>query len=350
MGETKSLSLIEKIITIIAVFFVVLLILIYGFGFFISGYFNTYIIHKPTLVTQSEHLFEDNEHIHYIYKYGYLYEYKNNSELNKADNFYNKVDKGGLIDNVFSNDTYLFISKRSFNVAKQQYLYIFDKDFNVINKRDYTFLNSQIISMNESGNILYVLLKRYGCDECFLYSIDYLNNVFFIAKEEVETHDAYIDNQTTIYLDHILESDLGNIYILKDKTKLSYFDYRINFSNKLSIELNDQGLSIGLENETYLFNKHENELELYENSYLINNKIMFATKELIKNDSCGYPDKLHGCFCHLSKSYLYSFDIESKELKLVKQFKEKTFLIDYDFDSVKYYYDGKLYINDNLCR
>ena len=64
----------------------------------------------------------------------------------------------------------------------------------------------------------------------------------------------------------------------------------------------------------------------------------------------GVDYQFDNCFCGFKKSYLYIYDLKTNELTLIKEFGNRTFLIDYDLDGAKYYYNGCLYVNDALYR
>ena len=94
----------------------------------------------------------------------------------------------------------------------------------------------------------------------------------------------------------------------------------------------------------YVFNK------FYRNCFLIDNHILFAVYRDLLNKECLGKKRSDPCVCSLGESYLYCFDLETRELHLVNKYPKGTFLIDYDLNNVEYYYDGELYINNIAYR
>ena len=323
--------------------------IIYAIFFTLSNW--VYYVHKPTVPIQQEYLFKDNSDNIYYFSFGEIKQIYETSKSRFAQNFYNKFDDNVDIHFAVSSEDYLYIALKNWNTyeSKSSFLKI-DKDFNIVKIWDFSFLDSRVISMVECDDLIYALFETKSNGH-FLYMVDFENDNFFQVKNNVDSFDVFEDNDIKINICLNEKYGSGYMSIFDKKMKLSQYGNTLYFDEKIFLEVSDKTLNFNVNGASYSFDKRDNEIGLYKNAYLIDNKIIFATLELFEDDSCGYgPGKPSYCICSYGKSFLYSFDIETKELTLLEQFKEKTFLVDYDLDGAKYYYDGKLYINGSYYR
>ena len=313
--------------------------------------------HRPTIVSNASFLFEDaNGNCYFsipqfpgIYKYNLnvtdrpLY-YENAYLSLRSESRFNP-------DELASNSKFLIISENSvFEENNYSKIEIFDKKMSLITSfsmnpgiwakhmectNDYLYFTASNLEDNTYS------LKRYSfAKKDMITLLESIEGIRFYIDEDV--HLFFYGDKIPFYFGKYSEKTIVHQSSQKDEQRLFTDDLDFHYSSH-SIEINNNGTYLKLPFD-YDFD------EFYYPSYLINNKLLFACYRYQPDSKClakGYSTR---CICGIKESHLFSFDILTNELSLIKTFKDGTYLIDYDLSNVAYYYNGGLYTNDNLVQ
>ena len=307
---------------------------------FLIGTNVIYYRHRPELVCQTDSVFTDSFGDVYFTNGQQCYKYKKDSknyELAFFDSNLHRFPK-----KVVANDDYCFISQTDENGT--YFISVLDKELNLIKKHVF-YKDDNIIDIAEKDNVIYCLKSDKNTFARCLTKIEPLYS-------DDETFIANITEKTCSfeYSGTIISIDLRVLYencitLLKEKTLFTYLWF-----NNLEIDCNDNQISIIYKNESFYLQKESSFNRLYRKKYLIGNTLLFGMYEKSENKECGSINTMFPCICSLGKSKLYSFDLVSKELKVLNEFDSGTFLIDYDLNKVGYYFNGGLYIDNTLVK
>jgi hypothetical protein len=204
------------------------------------------------------------------------------------------------------------------------------------------------IEANKSA--LYCLIENKEEKKFYLKKIKPQESSYSVLSKNVDKIETFRDEDTTIYVNRNAAKSLS---ILKEKTSMIHY-----YTNKelhqsfdeISIILKENSFVINNGSNAYIFPKNSAFETFYWNSFLIDNRVIFATYDYLENDECGTMNDSFLCTCRLGQSYLYCFDIISLEFTLIHKFDRGSFLIDYDLNNFEYYKNGRLYINDESTR
>lgn len=175
-------------------------------------------------------------------------------------------------------------------------------------------------------------------------------------KEDILIDDAssiqhYADDDVYVFFDDL------NIEMYSNKTKLlvgwdSKNNRSYHFTDKYKLYISDQAIFVehnNFKNKIIFSNQIE---QLYHKAFIIDDKLIFSGLHYDPDKKCttyGSKNSIP-CICGLKESYLFVYDLKLNELVSTTEFKAGTYLIDYDLESAKYYYNGGLYIGDRLVR
>lgn len=330
--------------TVVVVFpLIIILLLIIGFNW-------PYYIHRPAILQQAGNIFEDSEgHVYHgltSYDSDSLYETKNIKMLDDDGNSLNQRK-------VIFDDNYICVvlDDGHRNNAWNCYVFIYDKSFDFIERLnmpdDYFIDEAKLIN----GHLYYTLREgETGDTTLFKYSISTKETK--TIKEHIEIDTPITDGDVNLYfnrsyrIDYLEEKTILTTWF--EKLKKGYIKHYI-FADKVDVSFTDKEYRIVVEGDSLIFDKKESANTFCDEVLLIDNKLIFATYEKTSNKDCGSVDYYY-CICRQGKSFLYCFDLETKQLALIKEYVEGTFLVDYDLEGARYYYDGGLYINDDFHR
>lgn len=304
-----------------------------------------YHIHRQAILQQASDVFEDSEgHVYY----GGLRSYDSDSLFKIKD--IKMVDDDGdrlNLDEVVFDDNYICVTRDDGNKNQNEtyYVFIYDKSFDLIERLDMPddYYIGAVKLIN--GKLYYVLREGETKDRTlFRYSIETKETK--TIKEHIEKNTQIIDEDITFYYNRN-----NNIDYLEEKTPLDRCTEKTEnghikhylFADKVDVSFIDKEYRIVANGELFTFDKKESANTFCSNAFLIDNKLIFATYEKLPGDKCG-SDQYGYCICRQGKSFLYCFDLETKSLILMKEYVEGTFLVDYDLEGAKYYYNGGLYI------
>lgn len=311
------------------------------------------LYHKPVVVEQVDVVFKDSlgncyanddavysnsSLIRYDFSHKNHYRYRNFTDYNYECSA--------------SNGKYLFLNLwNSADSAIKPVLRICDVDFNVVN--EFIYAEKQDIRwLVCNDNCLYVSIFDPIDNSCQLIKY-YLDSFSSISLGQILENSTYIDDSSTLFIGEDYETRL-----LGSKTKFftrSSKSLETKYLGGISLSISNKNiLTIEKQNESALLKQRIKSNHFYEKSYLIGDKILFATYLYEKQNDCGYDyfgyESSGICTCGIKESYLYSFDLENNNLSLIKSFSSGTYLIDYDLENVSYYYNEKLYVNDAFSK
>ena len=325
---------------------VVLLIFLVILSFYIP-----YHIHRQAILQQAFDVFEDSEgHVYYSWLRSYdsdsLYKVK---DIKMVDDDGDRLN----LDEVVFDDNYICVTRDDGNKNQNEtyYVFIYDKSFDLIERLDMPddYYIGAVKLIN--GKLYYVLREGETKDRTlFRYSIETKETK--TIKEHIEKNTQIIDEDITFYYNRNY-----NIDYLEEKTPLDrWYENTENgqikhylFADKVDVSFIDKEYRIVANGELFTFDKKDSANTFCSNAFLIDNKLIFATYEKLPRYKCG-SDQYGYCICRQGKSFLYCFDLETKSLILMKEYMEGTFLVDYDLEGAKYYYNGGLYINNVFHR
>ena len=306
--------------------------------------------HRPFRLNQSQVLFEDNDNNLY-FEHGngstflckYSFNDKNHRQLCQlydGDEFLN-YDCG------VSNSEYLFICAQPANINLPSFIEIIDKSFKCVAKIMLEE-NEQLIDMACNERFLYFLKKNTDTKKYSLIRSDSLANSLTVLLDDLGGLSNYQDDDINLFF---CNSDTEPYMGKYDQITPLIHSYVTLFTDKLDLRVTYDSLIITNSGTKYSFKKDRTTSRFYKKAYLIDNKVLFATYNNVKNNECGSDNNLDGsCLCGMKESYLYIFDTLTNELNLIHSYDVGTFLIDYDLSEVRHYYNGGLYVNDCLVR
>lgn len=295
-------------------------------------------VHNPSLLHQTRYVLEKDGGIIYLDSLESFMRSSLNRTYEPHYFFHNDIRLMSTGNNSITySEKYVAFSGRvsSYNDSTS-YIQVYDADFSLIKE----FANEGYYDAIFYDNFLY-----YSNFNNQLVKYDIENNSTIIVANDLKPTLSYYDSSYSF--DIGMYNEFTNC-LFNGKAFLSHYYvdgnlhlYCKNFDlcikrNRLSI--ND----IEDENKNYFFDR------LYDNAYLIDDKIVFAAYCRLENDECGSQSDL--CICRLGKSYLFAFDIKTQEMSLIKEFADGTFLIDYDLENAHYYYQSAFYTNNVFVR
>lgn len=305
--------------------------------------------HKPFLMQQTEVTFVDsNQNVYFslIGRHG-LKKYKNDSR-NYQNYIYDDSEITFNCEQVVANSKNIFVALEHFSRDTFGLIKFFDTAFNELKTLEFgSFLTVRGLACTEKS--LYYVLKNTNNDSCSLFKLDLETNIQTELVAGLLNTDFYQDEEVSLFF-----SDLFRIQKITTKTILIK---KVNQKNKQSyftdgkVKLAMSGNKIFIENEgvSYFFDTSKSFNYFYDKVVLVDNHLLFGVYKKTNNPKCGATDQSQ-CICGMKKSYLFDFNVVNNELKIIQEFKEGTFLIDYDLGGVEYYYNGSLYNGSTLCK
>ena len=313
-----------------------------------SGY--TYK-HKPFYLNQASILFEDSDENLY-FKTGtgtvslckYNYEEKGHREVCR---FYDG-DEQYNFRLATSNSDYLFVYLTPVDIELPPVLKTLNKSFEEVDKI-YFDKNDQVIGLACNNQFVYVYKYGSETNTYSLIRIDSQSNSIITLVSDLNGLTSYSDNGVVLFF---VEKNRHKYFGKYDEKTILINDYSNHlFTDKLFLNLSNDSITILNSGVEHSFKKEHNFNSFYEKAFLFGEDLYFATYLYSKSPECGQEaDVAQKCFCGIKESYLFHFDTSTNELREIKSFKTGTYLIDYEPFSTKYYYDGALYIEDELVK
>lgn len=284
--------------------------------------------------------------------YGELYDYKSDSDrFYKRHNFIID-DKTYYVEQTALNEKYLYVLLFGENQQRKM-INVYDDNFSIVASWDFSFMNISPIDMKENEDLIYLLTYNKDDDSYSMLKVDVFGQKYDVISNDVKRNSSYDDNGTMIYVGS--EFVLGvNCIGIKSYKKTEFFKKTIDdvshiYLDSVDISLTQSTIEIAYNDSSFSFEKCDSFNTFYSKAYLLERCVLFATYDHLENDECGaFGDYL--CICSLGRSYLFCFDLDTKELSLIDDFDKGTFLIEYDLNNVAYYFNGALYENELLNR
>ncbi|MBQ6731210.1 MAG: hypothetical protein IJR08_04810 [Bacilli bacterium] len=300
---------------------------------FLIGSNVIYYRHRPSFVKQVDYVFSDDLGNTYfgIDRKCYKFRFDNNDKRNYDRAFGNGFNPPYCLTAVSNND-FIFVCMYQKN-EKGCFIRILDKELNPI-KEWYFDDSDRVIDIAEKNNMLYCIIYHDDNSIYSLLMVDPFNDTKEVLVEKIEKRSVYKDGD-------LIVCACGEIGVSKEKTRLIGDGWFGNISKPI---IQDDKIIIKYDDNSFAFQNNYNVDVIYSNAFLIKDYLLFAAYDHIENKQCGAS--VGTCICQMGKSYLFSFDLISKELNLLSSYEPGTFLIDYDLETVAYYYNGGLYVND----
>lgn len=305
--------------------------------------------HQPFLLHQTEVLFEDsNQNIYFsivgidsLKKYNY-------HKKNLYENY--KYENGELTFNceqAAANSKNIFLALEHFSKDTYGIIKVFDKSFDEITTLEFgSFLTVRGLACTE--NNLYYVLKNTKNNSHSLFKFNLETNDHIELMTGLVSTDLYQDEEVSLFF-----TDLFRVQKKQKKTILinktnqeknsSYFT-----DGNIKLEMNRNKITIQNKELLSFFDVPKGINSFYDKVVLVDDHLIFGLYQNTKNPKCGANNQ-NQCICGMKKSYLFDFDTINNELNMIQEFKDGTFLIDYDLNGVKYYYNGSLYNGSVLC-
>lgn len=336
---------------------IILLIFLVGLSFYIP-----YHIHRPAVLNQTDDIFKDENGIVYFVQNDFLY-YFDNSDNKKPHVFNRKEDNGdwlnpcGLVRD--NNYFYYFLNDGNRGGQTNYWLRIYDKQFELI--ETIIFPDDMYIfgKCTANGLLYYVLsekntltedLKDVIPGERSLYSYDASTKETKLVFEDIKKNTSVEDNGVSLFYNNSY-----HLQVISEKTSLDYWwdkEKKIShiiFGNLVDLYFQSGNINATINGENYSYQIDKRINTLCSNAFLIDNKVVFGAYNYVENKKCGNYSG-HYCICNQGEAFLFKLDLDTKELEKMGEYEKGTFLIDYDLDGAKYYFDGGLYINNVFYR
>ena len=308
--------------------------------------------HKPYYLSQTNVFFETlNGDVYFKIGTGtdflckYNLEKKNYREVQsfyEGNEYYN-------FESATSNSNYLFVYLTPADVELPPMIKVFNKSFEEVNKIIFA-KGEQIVGLACSDEYVYIYKKESETNTYSLIRNDFLSNSSSILVGDLNGITSYQDNDISLFfcLKNGYRRYLGKY---GEKTTLIYDYSNERFTDKLLLKQSNDSLIITYCGIKHSFKKQHNFNYFYEKAFLFDNDLYFATYSYMKSKECGQEGSAaKKCFCGMKESYLFRFDTLTNELFEIGSFNSGSYLIDYSPNSVEYYYDGALYINNELVK
>ena len=313
------------------------------------SYFSGADLHEPAVLHQTPYAFRTNDDIVYFAENYTLQRYDY-----KSDNHYRtKVLKKDNIELNF----YGFYCGEKFIVVhgaiqshSHDYLWIFDYDF--------TFINEIVVDDLAAWDFLvydesiyyfaHPFSNNSDAEKPCIVELNILTKEKRTVAEKILFDTAYFDGNNALEVGHQLKfvnhlsqgrKTLSNWY---DNTGKKSIVHKHCLEADLHVE--SDNIFVKEDNQEFVLKINDTSLSLYDNAYKINDVILFAVVDKVNNKECNTYEM--ECICNYGESYLISFDLKTNKFNIINTFKKGTFLIDYDLEGYRYYYDGGLYVDD----
>ena len=304
-----------------------------------------FVKHKPSYLHQARIAFKDNNNNAYFSTIfdlvGYNFsesDYNENSQLSEIVNISSK--------RIVEFDDYIALTAYD-SKTKLSSIRVYNKNFELMLLD--TFDESvAILDAVGRGDVLYYLQKELTNNSVSLFSLDIQTRSSSLLLTRVEHLTTYSGSDVKITFGE-LDAWGRRMAILGSTTP--FLNVLINnelckYCDGVVVSLNKKKITITYDNYSYEF---KNNLALdvfYDKCYLIDNNVVFAAYKNKKTIWCGRYSNTAPCICSFGTSALFSFDLITKKLSVIKSYEPGTFLVDYDMSGSKYYYNGGLYVND----
>lgn len=309
--------------------------------------------HRPYMLRQVNMIFEDSNgnaysRMDYYNMVGNLEKYSASNPSHQEYVLIKEGDTRLYYDDVAANSSFLFAAMHPYANSTFSTIKIFDKEFNMTKSFDVNEGHIRGLSCSETG--VYWTLRTNDENVPSLYRYDIEKEKISLVASNVEKKGFYKDDDIHLFFD-----DFYSIWKFDTKTYLTRYvydddGYAFLKADGLELRITSKNIEIKNQGQDYTFKNKWGSYWWKYKAVLIDNFLLFATCRNVKNNKCGSLSNVDRCICGMKESYLFCFNTETNELKLLNEYESGTFLIDYDLENVAYYYKGGLYINGVLSK
>ena len=351
------MKILKKITKIIIFGIFVLSPILIPLTIYVLGNWYPHYQHIPYYFEEEEILLSDNyNNLFYRAQLG-LISFNVDRNENKFASFNIKgiSYRSNSVDEDSSYYYFNILQNNYLEMNTSQYICKYDKEYNLVSLWDTSDLNWDIEDIKVIGSKLYCLSFTRAKDKRKIYNlfeVDIVEKKRKLLADNIKEDFVYINYSQSIYISVDLIGNYGRIIKQSDKTKLmaTCVSTEICF-DKINLCIANNQINLIYDNETFCINDKVKNPKFYKKAYIENNKLIFATYDFSpKNECAGGNRGGYHCVCGFGKSYFYIFDLELKKISLLKEYPEKTLIIDYDLNGPKYYYNKRLFINDVFFR
>ena len=314
-------------------------------------------VHIPYCLNQAMVLFEDESSNLYFdcesNGTNNLCKYNYDDIRDNCDGIRFNVDNREFhFDTAVSNSNYLFANVTAPDRSLDTAVIVFDKSFSVFKTLLFKGYNDEIVfDLACSEHYLYLVIgNSLNNGFCSLIRYDYLLDTRTLLVDKIEKFGSYSDEDISLFFGILEKQPRKCVMKYSSKTRLLCLNGTY-YTDKLKLNLSGSYFVINSKGKEYKFKKENQTNSIYKKVFLIDDKLLFATYKDVWNPQCGSENNTFGeCICGMRESCLYSFDTTTNDFSLLGSYESGTFLIDYDLDECRYYYNGGLYINGSLVR
>lgn len=247
-----------------------------------------------------------------------------------------------------TNEVYISTQKQN-GIEQISYLYILDENM----KRKEKILTNEIFVFVISDNWLYYteLYSSNNIQKTKLKRFSPLS----LEKEylgDFNKNRIIVIGDNTFYCPYDGSSYLELINIEDEYIKLcSLHNWEIPFviNDSFGIIKNNQGeIIVNYNEEQYTIKQGDCFVRFYSFVYVYKNKVIFASYNENKKDvnyiEC--EDNIPDCICMHDNSYVWEFNISTKEIRCILEIKSTSYLIGIEKENIYYYKDSAIYKNN----
>lgn len=293
--------------------------------------------HRPAFIYTPKFVYNTNEGRYCIVN-NTLYELVDGT-FKKLDIIFDKKNDSGYTNYLRNID----ISDNNIYIQTSYYIYVYSFKWELKEK-----LNISSRSFIVCDNAIYYTKGNEPNFKLFRYDL--------IIKETTEINVS--DNHIIEYMNSKLFINvIGDLYDITQHNEYIFNSKRYNYT-----WIQNKRMNFVSNNIEFLFKFEENIMKVsahdFISSYDIKDSNMYYEKILVKDENVFFstyeyienPDCVENteCICHFGKSYIWCFNTKTKDLKLLQELQEGSYIIDFDDTSYYYYLDGSVLYNDSL--
>lgn len=317
---------------LLVLLFILMQISCLGFG---STKYGPY--HRPAFIYTPKFVYNTKEGRYCIVN-NTLYELVDGT-FKKLDIIFDKKNDSGYTNYLRNID----ISDNNIYIQTSYYIYVYSFKWELKEK-----LNISSRSFIVCDNAIYYTKGNEPNFKLFRYDL--------IIKETIEINVS--DNHIIEYMNSKLFINVkGDLYDITQHNEYIFNSKRYNYT-----WIQNKRMNFVSNNIEFLFKFEENIMKVsahdlissydikdsnmyYEKILVKDENVFFSTYEYIENPDCVENTE---CICHFGKSYIWCFNTKTKDLKLLQELQEGSYIIDFDDTSYCYYFDGGVLYNDSL--
>lgn len=342
MKVFKRIMIFGLVIPVIVYFSLIAVVQLYS-------YFSGADLHEPAVLHQTPYAFRTNNGDVYFISGYKLAKYDSDSKNHIDTQVFCRDNVNLNVQGVYCGEFYIIVHG-TIQSHPYDYLWIYDYDF--------TFIDEVIIDDLAAWDFLvydesiyyfaHPFSNNSDAEKPCIAELNILTKEKRTVAENVLFDTAYFDGNNALEVGHQLK--FVNHLSQGRKILSNWYDNAGNktITHKYCLEadlhVESDNIFVKEDNQEFVLKINDTSLSLYDNAYKINDVILFAVVDKVNNKECKTYEM--ECICNYGESYLISFDLKTNKFSMINTFKKETFLVDYDLEGYRYYYDGGLYVDD----